>query len=85
MGIFDYVAFEMDCPTCGEKMKGFQTKDGDVYMKTVNWWEVNNFYDYCEKCGTWVEFHRKQRTLDREKLLDYFDMSIEKEKVRRHD
>ena len=83
MGIFNYVDFEMSCPKCGTKMKNFQTKDGDLYMATVPWWEVNNFYDSCGKCGAWVEFHRKIRELVRADVDKYFDMVVETEQERK--
>ena len=59
MGLFNYVDYECDCPRCGQKIEGFQTKDGDPYLVTVNPWEVNNFYSGCKGCGVWIEYVRK--------------------------
>lgn len=56
MGLFDYVNYEMPCPKCGTEITEFQTKDGDSYMKTVEYWQVGNFYGSCPKCEAWVEF-----------------------------
>lgn len=62
MGMFNYVKFEMRCPTCGTTMRDFQTKDGDyLYLDTVEPLSVDRFYSYCRKCGTWVEYYRKRQ------------------------
>src|SRR5947209_9516122 len=59
MGLFDYVNFECDCPGCGAKLKGFQTKDRACVLDTLMPWEVDCFYTSCDNCGLWVEFRRK--------------------------
>ena len=59
MGMFDYIRFKMECPNCKTLMKDFQSKDGGCFMYLLNFWEVNNFYDSCGKCRTWVEFTLK--------------------------
>ncbi len=60
MGMFDDIKFEMDCPSCGEKVDGFQSKDGGCFMDTLDFWEVNNFYSSCRNCHAWIEFNRKK-------------------------
>lgn len=56
MGMFDYVNYEMKCPTCGETVTGFQSKSGPCLLITVDPWSVDNFYSSCKKCGTWIEY-----------------------------
>lgn len=58
MGMFDYVNFKVKCPTCGMTVKGFQSKDKECTMDTLEYWEVDNFYAMCENCETWVEYRR---------------------------
>ena len=62
MGMFDYVDFEMDCPGCGKKVNGFQSKDGECYLGWIKPMDVNNFYDACNNCGAWIEFNRVKPT-----------------------
>jgi hypothetical protein len=59
MGMFNYVDYKTKCPACGAEVNEFQTKDGDVFMRTVSYLTVNNFYGECDKCGYWIEFTRK--------------------------
>ena len=86
MGLFDYVDFEMPCPNCGKKVDDFQTKDGDVYMSTVDAFSVDSFYSSCGECGLWIEFNRNvprstgpvvKRSLD--EVLKLFTMTQEQE------
>lgn len=56
MGMFDWVAFWMPCPRCGERVSGFQSKSGDCDLRVVLPHTVDNFYSRCEKCDTHVEF-----------------------------
>ena len=58
MGMFDYVHFEMDCPTCGHRLTTFQSKDADCTMDRIEPDSLSNFYESCHKCKTWVEFSR---------------------------
>ena len=62
MGMFDNVNYEMDCPNCGARLTDFQSKDGDCCLGMLELVEVNNFYTSCDKCGTWIEFNRKEPT-----------------------
>ena len=59
MGMFDYIKYEMDCPKCGTRVDGFQSKDGLCISYTLEYWEVDNFYASCPKCEAWIEFTRK--------------------------
>lgn len=58
MGMFDSINFKMKCPGCGITLDTFQSKDGPCALSTLEYWEVSNFYDFCNKCDTWVEFTR---------------------------
>ena len=58
MGMFDYVHFEMDCPNCGARICTFQSKDDRCDMAVIEPDSLSNFYEYCPKCKTWVEFTR---------------------------
>lgn len=60
MGMYDCIKFEMDCPKCKAKLNSFQSKDGLCVLGELEFWEVDNFYDYCDSCGTWVEFNLKR-------------------------
>ncbi|MHA1951812.1 MAG: hypothetical protein ACW987_18355 [Candidatus Thorarchaeota archaeon] len=73
MGMFNWVSFAMDCPECGRKVGGFQTKDGDYYDLDLSWKDVEeltNFYSYCMhgkdinddgawSYSLWLEFYRE--------------------------
>ena len=56
MGLFNYVDYTGKCPACGEEISypEWQTKDGDLYLRKVQPWEVKNFYSPCPRCNTWV-------------------------------
>lgn len=56
MGMFDYVNFQMDCPQCGKRLFGFQTKDDNCTMDTVEPDGLQNFYIDCPQCKAWIEF-----------------------------
>ena len=58
MGMFDAINYEMSCPICGEKVDGFQSKDGECVLANIDYWEVDNFYTSCPKCDAWIEFTR---------------------------
>lgn len=59
MGMFDYVNFRMECPGCGALVDGFQTKDRERVLETVEPDEVSTFYSSCSACSRWVELTRK--------------------------
>ena len=71
MGLFDYIRFEIECPSCKNKIKDFQSKDGECYMYVLEFWEVNNFYARCSFCGTWIDYTIKQRPNRRLIIKDY--------------
>jgi len=70
MGIFDYVDYEGECPVCGHVVGGWQTKDGDVSLKTVKPHEVERFYSDCAACGSWIEARHKSGMF-RDKIVLY--------------
>ena len=57
MGMFDDVHFKMDCPVCGEKLSGFQTKDANCELEMIEPDGLCHFYSSC-KCGAWIDFRR---------------------------
>jgi len=61
MGLFNYIRnFETTCPSCGEVLNDFQSKDYEPnVMEEIPYWYVDRFYTSCPKCRTWVEFRRK--------------------------
>lgn len=82
MGMFDWVKFEKDCPVCGNKVTGFQSKDGECTLSELEFWQVDRFYSHCEVCDTWIEFSLKEET--RKKLtIDDYKMEIKTVKDRR--
>ena len=56
MGMFDYVHFAMDCPTCGTIVSNFQSKDGPCDLKTIEPDGLNNFYTSCKNCSSRIDF-----------------------------
>lgn len=75
MGIYDYVnAPDIACPKCGVRVHGWQTKDGDVYLNTVEFSSVLNFYTSCPGCKAWIDFTRKPGA-----VLDDYQMTCEGE------
>lgn len=56
MGVFDYVTYSCDCPSCGAPIKEFQTKDGDPYLNTVEPWTVREFHAFCDGCKACLRF-----------------------------
>lgn len=59
MGLFDYVNFEMSCPSCGKHIQGFQTKSTNCSLDTVEVDDTSSFYSSCS-CGIWVDFSRSK-------------------------
>lgn len=58
MGMFDWINFKMDCVNCGAVVDGFQSKDRDCTLATLEPDSVNYFYSSCKSCGAWIEFDR---------------------------
>lgn len=53
MGMFDFVRVPESlhkCPKCQGPLDGWQSKDRACEMRTLEWWEVDQFYDFCETC-----------------------------------
>lgn len=71
MGMFDWVKFEIECPNCKTKMDNFQSKDRSCSMFHLEFWEVDNFYDSCIKCNTWVEYFLKEKLNKERTIKDY--------------
>ncbi len=59
MGMFDYVNYTMKCPRCGEEVDGFQSKDGDCCLSTVEPSSIHRFYTSCNNCDLWIEVINK--------------------------
>ena len=57
MGMYDYIKLEINCPKCGAKVDGFQSKDGPCCLAQLEFWEVDNFYSSCKQCGAWIEYN----------------------------
>ncbi len=55
MGMFDWVDYECDCPVCGDKVTGFQTKETECELEIVSPEKAQFFYSKCEKCGAWLQ------------------------------
>jgi len=58
MGMFDSINYECVCPVCKSKVTGFQSKNGDCQLDTLQPQQVNHFYSLCDKCGCWINFDR---------------------------
>ena len=69
MGMYDNVRLEIKCPNCGSTVSGFQSKDGPCDLRTLKFYEVNNFYSECDHCGCWIEYNKWDRR--KLKLSDY--------------
>ena len=77
MGMFDDIKFEINCPKCGERVTGFQSKDGPCRLLTLEYWEVDNFYSSCNKCGAWIDFTRKEIPPRQPIPIDEYEMEID--------
>lgn len=69
MGMFDYVNVTLPCFKCSTIVTGFQSKDGDCQLHTLEYWQVDNFYTKCDNCNTWINY-----TINRS-LRPYLDIS----------
>jgi hypothetical protein len=56
MGMFDWIAFEIDCPKCGKRVKGFQSKDHDCKLQVLLPHMVRRMYSSCDDCDIAIEF-----------------------------
>jgi hypothetical protein len=50
-------------------MEDFQSKDGTCSMSRIEITEVDSFYSSCDKCGTWVDYKRKEGMKDSHQAL----------------
>lgn len=76
MGMYDDIKYEMACPKCGEKLDSFQSKDGSCELKVLEFWEVDNFYDMCDNCNTWVEFNLRPNIRRAPLPIDVYEMKL---------
>jgi hypothetical protein len=59
MGMFDWVNYpEENCPEidCKGKVNGWQSKDAQCMLDTVQPEMVDYFYASCDTCGKWIEY-----------------------------
>lgn len=72
MGMYDHIAYTAPCPFCGEPLTRWQSKDGECELQHLTppqLWKQSRrgrpieFYDNCDKCGTWVEIHAREGTI----------------------
>ena len=77
--MFDYVNYEMKCPICRTKVDGFQSKDGDCSLSTLEVGEVANFYSSCDKCNAWIDFSLDRKSVD----INHYKMTVNKKRRKR--
>jgi hypothetical protein len=82
MGMFDHIKFETACPVCGKILKNFQSKDGDCVLDCLEFWQVDKFYDYCDRCDIMVEFVLKEDVRKKFTIHDY-EMKVKRWKVKK--
>jgi uncharacterized protein (UPF0212 family) len=65
----DYVSVdaEVECPVCGEKLGGYETKDGPGIQFTLDFREVDSFYSHCLKCNSIIEFNLKNPVAEKDR------------------
>ncbi len=82
MGMFDWINFKASCPKCGKEVSGFQSKDGNRMLGYLEFWQVDNFYSYCEDCDAMVDYVLKE---DKRKQIDDIMKQVEDsiEKIRK--
>jgi NMD protein affecting ribosome stability and mRNA decay len=56
MEMFDWVKFRVPCPKCGREVENFQSKDGDCLLEELDFWQVDNFYSYCDNCEATINY-----------------------------
>lgn len=79
MGMYDDVKYEMKCPKCKTIVKDFQSKDGICCLHTLEFWQVDNFYASCPKCGKWIEFKYK-KILNKKRTIKDYEMTTKNTK-----
>lgn len=73
MGMYDYVNVEVDCPSCGVKLTGFQSKSGNCLLELLQADDVDCFYSFCT-CGTEVIFRRPPKEWEPKQKLPPDDL-----------
>lgn len=58
-------------------VKDFQSKDGQCLLYEISFHQVNNFYNYCDECETWIEFTYNPKPIKERTIKDY-EMKIQK-------
>ena len=77
--MFDWINVpDVKCPHCEfliPSNSGWQSKDGQCVLETLQWHEVTNFYLSCPDCKKWVEFRRKKQnpTLELTELYEPYE------------
>jgi hypothetical protein len=56
--MFDYIKTPELLCECGEKLTGFQSKDGECSLLELDYWQVDNFYTSCNSCNKRVTYSR---------------------------
>lgn len=71
MGMYDNINYTITCPKCGHLVYHFQSKDKGCSLSNLEFWQVDNFYSYCDNCETWIEFNLKEEVRKRFTIKDY--------------
>jgi hypothetical protein len=73
MGMYDTVNVEINCPYCNALIKAgsFQTKDLGCDLDVVDAVDVSTFYTSCDKCHSWIEFSKDEKTLSQVRPTPY--------------
>jgi uncharacterized protein with PIN domain len=79
MGMYDSVAFSMKCPKCGKELNNFQSKSGNCILAVLEYWQVDNFYDYCFHCNIKVSFTLKH-TVRKKIPITAYEMRVDDRK-----
>jgi len=77
MGMYNWVNFEIECPKCGNKVDGFQSKPWNGEFEWVNPWDVEEFHTQCDNCFTWIEYERKSNNWSGEEWMKDYDCRVE--------
>ena len=57
MGMFDWVNYpEKPCWKCRTLVSGWQSKDAECNLNTIEPAKVQRFYTSCDSCGAWNEY-----------------------------
>lgn len=67
--MFDYIDYSAPCPKCGDKLEGWQSKDGDCLLALLKPHEVRHFYAACIVCGAWVDAEYSNDVVEKVTLI----------------